>query len=135
MRALELEDLLLIAEGILGVRAEELRHAMNIGSAESALAAPFASYDGVEFYADPAAKIAILGSRIVRNHPLPDGNKRLARVSMRMFASLNHFEWVERDEDRAAFMIERLAARTLSEEDFTTYIAMRLRPAYVRDHR
>jgi death on curing protein len=93
MDPLNLEDLLLIAEAFSGVPAEEVRHAMKIGAAESALAAPFAEFGGTEFYPDPASKIAVLGSRLVRNHPLPDGNKRLAWLSMREFAARNDILW------------------------------------------
>lgn len=132
---LTLEELLLAAEAILATPASEVRHAMKIGAAESALAAPFASFGGRDFYPDPAAKIAILGSRIVRNHPLPDGNKRLARVAMRLFADTNGFEWAEADQDRAARMIEQLAASEITEDEFTSYIAYRLRPAYRRTTR
>lgn len=44
MERLELEDYLLIAEAILGVDAKTLKGYVDIGLAESALAAPFAGY-------------------------------------------------------------------------------------------
>lgn len=50
--------------------------------AESALNAPAAAYGGVEFYPEPHQKAAVLYSRLVRNHPLPDGNKRVAFICM-----------------------------------------------------
>jgi death-on-curing protein len=56
---------------------------IDVPSAESALAAPFAGFGELDFYPDPAVKAAILCSRLVRNHPFPDGNKRVAYLAMR----------------------------------------------------
>ena len=33
--------------------------------------------------------------RLAKNHPLPDGNKRVAWVAMRYFLMLNEWTWVE----------------------------------------
>ncbi|MGA2806098.1 MAG: hypothetical protein ABSF89_17210 [Acidimicrobiales bacterium] len=46
---LDLTDFLLIAEAVTGVRAELLARRSRIDLAESALAAPQASFGGVEF--------------------------------------------------------------------------------------
>ena len=46
--------------------------------ADSALAAPQAGFGGVEAYPDFATKAAVLCWHLVKNHPLPDGNKRCA---------------------------------------------------------
>src|SRR5438093_10892027 len=46
---------------------------------------PQASFGGEEFYAGIATKAAVLCSRLVRNHPLPDGNKRAGYLAMREF--------------------------------------------------
>ena len=75
---LSLADFLLIAEVATGVPAEDLSRLPTLGLAESALAAPAASFGGVDFYPDFVEKAAVLCTRIVRNHPLPDGNKRTA---------------------------------------------------------
>jgi death-on-curing protein len=82
--AVDLGDLLAIAEQVLGVDAHVLKKVIRLGQAESALAAPDAGFGGEEFYPDPAQKAAILCSRIIRNHPLPDGNKRVAFLSLRI---------------------------------------------------
>jgi death on curing protein len=76
-------DLLLIAEAALDTDAERLMRVIDVPSAESALAAPFAGFGELDFYPDPAVKAAILCSRLVRNHPFPDGNKRVAYLAMR----------------------------------------------------
>jgi death-on-curing protein len=49
-----------------------------VALAQSALAAPFAGLGDYELYPTLADKAAIYCSRIVRNHPLVDGNKRTA---------------------------------------------------------
>ena len=36
---------------------------------------------------------AVLLCRVARNHPLPDGNKRAAWVSLRLFVDLNGWAW------------------------------------------
>ncbi len=76
LRYLDLADFLLVAEGVLGIEAEVLAQVADLNLADSALHAPAASYGGVEFYEDFSTKAAVLCSRIARNHPLPDGNKR-----------------------------------------------------------
>ena len=54
------EDFLLAAEAVLGIDAERLAQMARIELAESALAAPFASFEGHEFYVHPVQKAAVL---------------------------------------------------------------------------
>jgi death-on-curing protein len=79
-----IEDLLLAAEGVLGIDAERLINVTQIPLAESALAAPFAGVADRQFYEHPVQQAAVLASRIIRNHPLPDGNKRVALILMEL---------------------------------------------------
>ena len=72
---LDLADYLLIAERVLGLPAEAIANFDRIGLAASALAAPQAGFGGVEAYPDFATKAAVLCWHLVKNHPLPDGNK------------------------------------------------------------
>lgn len=123
MEALTAGDFLLIAEAVLGIDAQRLSYAADLGAAESALAAPFAGFGDTEFYPNPATKAAILCSRIVRNHPLPDGNKRVAYLAMREFLARNGIDWRRPEVEKTAEMIERLAARDISEEDFAEWVA------------
>jgi death on curing protein len=123
MDELTTADLLLIAEAVLDIDAERLAYVVDLGSAESALAAPFAGFGDTEFYPDPAVKAAILCSRLVRNHPLPDGNKRVAYMAMRELLARNGYQWMRPEVDETAAMIERLAARDISEEEFAAWVA------------
>jgi death on curing protein len=126
MERLSIEDLLLIAEAVLEVPAERLARATRLGAAASALAAPFAAVGdhGPERYPALADKAAILCSRLVRNHPLPDGNKRVALLAMLELVARNHGVWVAPPggQDEIAATIERLAARELPEAGFVRWV-------------
>ena len=98
-----------------------------ISAIESALAAPFASFGAIDFYDDPAERAAICCSRIIRNHPLPDGNKRLGYECMREMLEREGLPWPRpsEDVDEIASTIERLAAREISEQDFVLWVKRR----------
>lgn len=126
---LDLADYLLIAEAILDVSADRLEHTANLPLAESALSAPFAGFGDHERYPGLATKAAVLCSRLVRNHPLPDGNKRIAYICMRELIARNKHSWRRPPDDEAAEMVEQLAARALSEEDFAIWVARHVEPS------
>jgi death-on-curing protein len=123
---LDIADFLLIAEAVLGLDAKELVRVTRIPEAESALAAPFASFGGIDFYEDPVVRAAICCSRIVRNHPLPDGNKRVAFECMIEMLHRGGIIWDVGDADIDAEAIERLAARGISEPAFVSWLEARL---------
>ena len=120
-RYLDLEDFLLVAEAVLQIPAEDLARITRLDLAESALHAPAATFGGVEFYPDLASKAAVLCSRIIRNHPLPDGNKRLGYLCALEFVARNDGSWTPPAEDpegdATVAAIEALAAGELSEPD------------------
>jgi death-on-curing protein len=90
---LDLADYLLMAEAVLGVPAEEIARWPGIGLADSALHASAAGLGGVELYPDAFDKAAVLCVRLARNHPLPDGNKRVAYLALLEFVARNRIEW------------------------------------------
>ncbi len=92
-RGLGLAEYLWLAEQVTGVEALVLAKASRIELADSALHAPAASFSGEEFYPDLIDKAAVLTCRLARNHPLPDGNKRAAWVSLVVFVDLNGGRW------------------------------------------
>jgi len=114
-------DYLLIAEAILDIDADRLKRTANLALVESALAAPFAGFGNHELHPETATKAAILCSRLVRNHPLPDGNKRIAYICMREFIARNDRHWHRPPDDEAAEMVERLASREISEHEFVAW--------------
>lgn len=132
---LHLGDYLVIAEQVLGVPVETVRRLPGMALAESALAAPAAGFGDVEAYPELATKAAVLGLHLVKNHPLPDGNKRVALICVVMFVRLNGFDWEppigDADGEVTAAVIEGIAARGLDEaavEAFAAWIADRMRP-------
>ncbi len=115
---IDLAEFLVIAERVLDVDAKALKSAAKLDAAESALAAPLSR---------PAQRAAIVCSRIIRNHPLPDGNKRTGYLCMLVQleqAGLT-FTHPEGGEDETADVIEALAASELSEEAFVEWVKER----------
>lgn len=127
---LDLADFLLIAEAVLDISAEQLLKASRIDLAESALHAPAAEFGGVEFYTDLATKTAVLTSRIIRNHPLPDGNKRVGYLCALEFVARNGGTWTnppnDPEGDITVATIEGVAAGEVSEEELADWVAERL---------
>lgn len=111
---LDLGDFLGIAELVLGLPAEDIVQVSRLELTESALHAPAAEFGGVEFYPDLAVKAAVLCTRLVKNHPLPDGNKRVAFVCMIDFCLRNGLDWTpppdDEDGEASAQVILELAA-------------------------
>jgi death-on-curing protein len=93
VRYLDLVDYVAIAAEVTGLDVQTIVSLPNLGLAESALHAPAAGFGDHEFYPDFVDKAALLLARLVRNHPLPDGNKRAAWVSLRLFVELNGWSW------------------------------------------
>jgi death on curing protein len=89
VRYLALDDYIAIAVEVTGQAVETLVNATNTNLADSALHAPSASFAGEEFYPDFVDKAAVLIVRLAKNHPLPDGNKRAAWTSLRVFLEIN----------------------------------------------
>ena len=126
-RYVELADYLLIAEAILGVPAELIADFNRIGLADSALAAPQAGFGGIEAYPDFATKAAVLCWHLVKNHPLPDGNKRCAYLATVEFVERNGGTWIPApgDPDETDQVIRGVAGGEVSESEFRDWIAQR----------
>ncbi len=129
MYPIDLATFLVIAEIHSGIDASRLaRMDRVVQLAGSALAAPFAGYGDVELYPSLADKAAIYASRIMRNHPLPDGNKRTAYDVMVEFVERNGRAFTHPPEGlmATAEMIERVAAQTVREDEFRAWVAARI---------
>lgn len=125
---LHLADFLLIGEGVLEIPADDLLTVTRVAEAESALAAPFATFDGIVFYPDPGQRAAICCSRVIRNHPLLDGNKRVGYECMREMLDRSGLIWARPMEDAIliAMVVEGLAAGHVSEGDFIRWVQERV---------
>ena len=78
----------------------------DLGSLESALAQPRASFGGADLHASLPAKAAALGFSLTLNHPFVDGNKRTAHAAMEVFIMLNGGELVADVEDQERLMLD-----------------------------
>jgi death on curing protein len=87
MEHLTVEDLLSIAEEVLGVPAVR-----DIGLLDSAAHRPQASAFGKAAYSTIDEKAAALLEAVASNHALVDGNKRLAWAAAVVFYDLNGFD-------------------------------------------
>lgn len=125
---LDLADYLLIAEAVLELPAELIADFNRIGLADSALAAPRAGFAGVEAYPDFATKAAVLCWHLVKNHPLPDGNKRCAFLVTVEFVERNGRTWITApgDPDETDHVIRGIAGDEMSEAAFRDWIAQRI---------
>jgi death-on-curing protein len=87
MEHLTVEDLLGIAEEVLGIPAVR-----DIGLLDSAAHRPQASAFGKDAYSTIDEKAAALLEAVARSHALVDGNKRLAWAAAVVFYDLNGFD-------------------------------------------
>jgi death-on-curing protein len=89
----ELVDYLAIAAEVTGFDPATLARVARVNLADSALHAPAAGFGETDLYPDFVDKAAVLVVRLVKNHPLPDGNKRCAWVALRLFVEINNWSW------------------------------------------
>lgn len=62
------------------------------GLLDSALNAPFQTFEGTDLYPTILEKAARLGYGLIKNHPFVDGNKRIGTHTMLVFLAINHME-------------------------------------------
>jgi death on curing protein len=124
---LTIDDLVAIAALVLDLDQATMLQATKLGLLDSALHAPFAGYGDMDLYQETWRKCAVLGSRLVRNHPFPDGNKRVAFLAMRAFARTNGFDWSP--SNAAGPIIENLAANIIDEDAFAEWVHENWLPA------
>ena len=125
MRYLSLAEALTIAEAVTGLDVVTLTKTSRLELLDSALHAPQAGFGEEDFYPEIEQKAAVLAVRIARNHPLPDGNKRLAWQSLTIFLALNGYDLATSPDDAVAFMLS-IAAGEVDEEAAETWIRERI---------
>jgi death-on-curing protein len=111
---LTVDDLLEIAAGVVG--HVEVR---DVGLLASASARPAATVFGAEAYPSFPEKVAALLHALARNHPLLDGNKRLAWSAARVFCVMNGRD-LRFGVDEAEALMLAVATGDLDVPDLTT---------------
>ncbi|MFM8310741.1 MAG: type II toxin-antitoxin system death-on-curing family toxin [Ilumatobacteraceae bacterium] len=129
MRYLGLAEAFVIAEAVTGLDAHDLVHVSRSDLLDSALHAPQAGFGDTDFYPSLIEKAAVLCVRIAKNHPLPDGNKRLAWMAMVVFLEIND-SILEVGEDDAVETMLSVAAGETDEATLTAWLSRRL----IHDH-
>lgn len=123
MRYLSLAEALVVAEAVTGLDTATL--GTDLGLLDSALHAPQAGFAGHELYPDLVDKAAVLAVRIARNHPLPDGNKRLAWGCLTLFCALNGHDLAGTTDD-AVNQVLAIAAGEVDEAAMAHWISERI---------
>jgi death-on-curing protein len=88
---------------------------------DSALNAPFQTFDGKDLYPSIAEKGVRLGYGLIHNHPFVDGNKRIGTHAMLIFLDINHIE-LEYSDDELTSIILRVAAAEIGPEELLTWV-------------
>ena len=125
MKYLTLPEALVVAEAVTGTDFAILARSPRIDLLDSALHAPQASFGGNDFYPEFVDKAAVLAVRIARNHPLLDGNKRLAWSCLVMFVMLNGRHLVVPADDAVSTMLA-VAAGELDEVGMARWLSGRI---------
>lgn len=128
MERLTVEDLLIVAETVLGTPAERLAETTRLARAAAALAAPFAVERGRPRYPSLADKAAVLCECLVQERPLQEGNEAVALLATLELVARNHGVWTppRGGQDEIATTIERLAAGELSPGAFRAWMRRRV---------
>ena len=116
-RYLTLAEFFWLASEVTGLDPLTLTNASRVELADSALHAAAAGFGDVDFYPDLLDKAAVPVCRLAWNHPLPDGNKRAAWVSLAMFLALNGWVFAPDppDVDEAEAFMLAIAAHDVDE--------------------
>ncbi|MFJ9187775.1 type II toxin-antitoxin system death-on-curing family toxin [Streptomyces anulatus] len=121
MKYLTVQEVLDLAELACGGQQVAVR---DLGLLSSAVHRPQSQMFGVEAYTDLFQKAAGLLQSLAVNHPLVDGNKRMAWMSTVVFLDINGTDMVEVDQDEAYKLVIEVAMGSLEDVD---RIAERLR--------
>ncbi|MFP8884847.1 type II toxin-antitoxin system death-on-curing family toxin [Streptomyces mangrovi] len=87
----------------------------DLGLLDSALLRPQSQMFGIEAYPGLFEKAAALLHSLVSNHPLVDGNKRLAWMCTAVFLDMNGVDMSDIDQDRAYDLVVDIAAGKLED--------------------
>lgn len=121
MKYLTVQEVLDLAELACGGQEVAVR---DLGLLSSAVHRPQSQMFGVEAYADLFEKAAALLQSLAVNHPLVDGNKRMAWMSTVVFLDFNGTEMLDVDQEEAYKLVIEVASGGL---DDVGLIARRLR--------
>ena len=91
------------------------------GLLDSALNAPFQSYEDIDAFPSIQQKAARLGYGLVQNHAFVDGNKRIGAHAMLVFLMLNGID-LDYTQEELSDLILQVASGGSSFEDMVKWI-------------
>ena len=94
---------------------------LNEGMLDSALQAPFQTFDGEELFPDTKDKILRLAYGLIKNHSFRDGNKRIGALVLLVLLELNGWH-VDATNEEFADIIMGIAASEKDEEDLKQWV-------------
>ncbi|QIB45532.1 type II toxin-antitoxin system death-on-curing family toxin [Streptomyces aureoverticillatus] len=112
MKYLTVQEVLDLAEIACGGQAVAVR---DLGLLSSAVHRPQSQMFGIEAYTDLFEKAASLLQSLATNHPLVDGNKRMAWMSTVVFLDFNGADMIEVDQDEAYKLVIEVAGGGLED--------------------
>ena len=95
------------------------------GLLDSALQAPFQTYDGQELYPTVVGKIVRLGYGLITNHSFVDGNKRIGALALLTLLELNGYR-IEATDQELTDIIIGVAAGRKTEDDLNEWVISRI---------
>lgn len=95
------------------------------GMLESALAAPFQSFDGKDLFPSVYQKTARLGYGLASNHAFVDGNKRIGAHAMLVFLALNRIR-LDYTQEELSDLFLGIAANERSYSDVLNWLVIHL---------
>ena len=102
-------EFLTLDDAIALIRRMGIGPVRDIGLLDSALARPRSSAFGEDAYPSLELKAAALLDSLTNNHPLVDGNKRLAWLATTVFLDLNGYR-VDLNDDQAFDLVWDIAS-------------------------
>ncbi|MEU5272020.1 type II toxin-antitoxin system death-on-curing family toxin [Streptomyces hygroscopicus] len=112
MKYLTVQEVLDLAEIACGGQRIAVR---DLGLLSSAVHRPQSQMFGIEAYAELFEKAAALLHSLAVNHPLVDGNKRMAWMCTVVFLDLNGTEMLDVDQDEAYKLVVGVAAGAIED--------------------
>ena len=93
----------------------------DLGSLESAVARPQATFDQQELYPDIFEKATALKETLINNHPFVDGNKRTGVACAVLFLQQNGVSFSARNADLEKFTL-RVASSRAGHSEITKWL-------------
>lgn len=117
-----------IAAEVLGTTPEQVARLPRITLVDSGLASPRAGFGDQDAYPTLIEKAAILIEHLARNHPLPDGNKRCAFLTVERFLAANGRPIQDADPEIDVPMVERIAVGEATPNEIVSWLEGRTSP-------